>query len=267
MKDETERNAGSYEVDYVLVNNYDNQFDADIKELVDNVLVAKKDGNMLKKTTLAATIAIAITACSPQDKVVNVTPQTTVTESMPTIKEPLSFEVKEEKTNVPKIVNQVQTTQVVAIPVPVKPILKKISTVEQNLIDHMIGQKVTKANAKRWASLIVGYCKTYGVDPYTILAMIQVESEYDPNEVGSSRDTGLMQILPATQRYMKINGDLFNPSINIEIGTKYLGYNQKHFGHDLGIVAYNQGEGNVSRGTYNTKYLTQVKKVLNTIDR
>jgi hypothetical protein len=222
---------------------------------------------MLKKTTLAATIAMIITACSPQDKVVNVTPQTTVTESMLTVKEPLSFEVKEEKTNVPKIVNQAQTAKVVAIQVPVKPIPAKVNTVEQNLIDHMIGQKVTKTNAERWASLIVGHCKTYGVDPYTILAMIQVESEYDPNEVGSSRDTGLLQVLPSTQRYMKIRGDLFNPSINIEIGTKYLAYNQKRFGYDLGIVAYNQGEGNVSRGTYNIKYLTQVKKVLNTIGR
>jgi hypothetical protein len=42
LKDETERNAGLYEMDYVLVNNYDNQFNINIKEFVDNVLVAKK---------------------------------------------------------------------------------------------------------------------------------------------------------------------------------------------------------------------------------
>jgi hypothetical protein len=42
LKDETERNAGSYDVDYVLVNNYDEQFDTDIKEFIENVLVAKK---------------------------------------------------------------------------------------------------------------------------------------------------------------------------------------------------------------------------------
>ncbi|ALA07207.1 hypothetical protein SECTIM467_83 [Brevibacillus phage SecTim467] len=42
LKDETERNAGTYEVDYVLVNNYDDKFDSDIRRFIGEVLVAKK---------------------------------------------------------------------------------------------------------------------------------------------------------------------------------------------------------------------------------
>lgn len=222
---------------------------------------------------MTATIAMTITACSPNVEAVPLQPS--VTESVLKVTEPPYKEMLNLK-EAPKTV--IQATPVAATPSPSpKPVATptpKVSSVEQNLINHMLKQVDSKGNptvsgrnAKKWASLIIEHCATYGVDPYTILAMIQVESEYDPNEVGSSHDTGLLQILPATQKYMKISGDLFNPSINIEIGTKYLAYTQKRFGNDLGIVAYNQGEGNVSRGTYNTKYLTKVNKVLVTIDR
>ncbi|WP_435874145.1 lytic transglycosylase domain-containing protein [Paenibacillus vandeheii] len=83
------------------------------------------------------------------------------------------------------------------------------------------------------------HSKTYEFSPYTILAMIQVEtsSTFNSNLVGTHGDTGLLQVLPATQRYMKIKGSLKNPSVNIEIGAKYLAYTQKRFGNDLGIVA------------------------------
>lgn len=42
LNDETERNAGTYECDYVLVNNYDEGFDNEIKKFIASVLVAKK---------------------------------------------------------------------------------------------------------------------------------------------------------------------------------------------------------------------------------
>lgn len=42
LKDETERNAGAYEVDYVLVNNYDDSFDLHIKDFIKEVLVEQK---------------------------------------------------------------------------------------------------------------------------------------------------------------------------------------------------------------------------------
>lgn len=238
--------------------------------------------------TLIMTVAIAamtITACSPQDKaaVASPAPVTTVTESVLNGYVPPVIERIEELKNNPKpaavvtpkpaAVPKVETkvvTKPAAQPkkeVAIKSPTKKSTTTEQNLINHMVRQGVSKTNAKKYATLVVKHSKTYGVDPYTILAMIQIESNYNPNAVGSSNDTGLMQVLPATQKYMKIGGNLFNPSINIEIGSKYLAYNQKKFGEKLGIVAYNQGEGNVRRGTYKTHYLTKVESVKATIKR
>lgn len=42
LNDETERNAGTYEADYTIVNNFDEKFDADIKKFIESVLVAQK---------------------------------------------------------------------------------------------------------------------------------------------------------------------------------------------------------------------------------
>lgn len=247
----------------------------------------KKDGNKVKKLILTAALALTITACSPQEKAeVASLPQTTVTESVLKVNEPLLTEVTKKEEKSPTIV---KAEPVVVTPKPTpkpepkpapkpapKPVTKpapvaekKVSSVEQNIVDHLIEYKVSKANASKFAALIVKHSKTYGVNPYTILAMIQVETgaTFNPNLVGTHGDTGLLQVLPATQKYMKIKGNLKDPSVNIEIGAKYLAYTQKRFGDELGIVAYNQGEGNVKRGTYNTKYLTRVNKALATIDR
>ncbi|MHA7967024.1 transglycosylase SLT domain-containing protein [Paenibacillus sp. CAU 1782] len=143
----------------------------------------------------------------------------------------------------------------------------KIGKVEQDLIDHMLSKGVAEKNAALYASLIVKHCETYDVDPYTVLAMIQVESYFSPDSVGKNNDVGLMQIRPSAQKATGIKGDRREPSVNIEIGVSYLAYNQDRFGEELGIIAYNQGEGNVSRGTYRSTYFQKVSTVLKTINK
>ncbi|OBR67765.1 hypothetical protein A7K91_08500 [Paenibacillus oryzae] len=143
----------------------------------------------------------------------------------------------------------------------------KIAKVEQDLIDHMLSKGVAEKNASLYASLIVKHCETYDVDPYTVLAMIQVESYFSPDSVGKYNDVGLMQIRPSAQKATGIKGDRTEPSVNIEIGVSYLAYNQDRFGEELGIIAYNQGEGNVSRGTYRSTYFQKVSTVLKTIKK
>ncbi|ALA07206.1 putative transglycosylase [Brevibacillus phage SecTim467] len=210
----------------------------------------------MKKLMTTVAIAMTITACSPQEEV---KPQATATKSVLKVG-PLVSRGNEKES--PKAI---QEAVVQPKPAPVK----QIPAIEQNIANHLVKHKVAKGTAKEWASFILKYSEAYGVDPYTILAMIQVETgrTFNPNLVGRANDVGLLQVRPKTQEYMGIKGDRKNPRVSIEIGCKYLAYNQKRFGKDLGIVAYNQGEGNVSRGTYNTRYLTLVKKALATIDR
>ncbi|WP_151736428.1 transglycosylase SLT domain-containing protein [Paenibacillus tengchongensis] len=136
--------------------------------------------------------------------------------------------------------------------------------VEHALAAHMISQKLSRQKSDEYASLIIKHSAAYQVDPYLVLAIMEAETggTYDRRLVGEHGDTGLMQILPSTQKYMGIKGSLFEPSVNIQTGSKYLAYCQKRFGYRLGIVAYNQGEGNVRKGTYSKAYLYRIERIM-----
>lgn len=232
----------------------------------------------MKRLIMAVSVAaMTVATYSPQEKVDLMVPQTTVTESELKAQEPQTFRGNVHQSLLsqvfaPNIASAATApkSKLLLNHTPVKNRQQKMNSTEkteQNLIDHMLKHKVSEKNAQKWARIIMIKCKTYGTDPYTVLAMIQVESGFNPNLVGSSNDTGLLQVLPSTQKDMGIKGSLFNPNINIEVGIKYLAFCQKRFGKDLGIVAYNQGVGNVSNGNYKIQYLNKVKRALSLIDR
>lgn len=94
----------------------------------------------------------------------------------------------------------------------------------------------------------------YKVDPYLVLAMIRIESSFDPEVRSSKGAVGLMQVLPSTARYvMRRRGrtgavDLKRPAANIDIGTYYMRYLLDRY-HDerYALAAYNGGEANMDR--------------------
>ena len=97
----------------------------------------------------------------------------------------------------------------------------------------------------------ISNCATkLNLDPNLIFAVIKAESDFDPNVVSKSGACGLMQIMPATAKYMIEQydlscslDDLFLPKVNIEIGSQYLRYLlDKYKNLDDVIVAYNAGE-------------------------
>lgn len=61
------------------------------------------------------------------------------------------------------------------------------------------------------------------VDPAIIHGIISQESGYNPRaENAASKAAGMMQIIPRTQKHLKMNeGDQWNPYKNIFYGTKY----------------------------------------------
>src|SRR5262249_36918271 len=83
-------------------------------------------------------------------------------------------------------------------------------------------------------------------------AVIQVESHFDPFAVSSVGARGLMQLMPPTAQWL-VSKDaspvrirpthLFNPVLNIELGTTYLAQLMKRFDGDLTrpLIAYNAG--------------------------
>lgn len=97
----------------------------------------------------------------------------------------------------------------------------------------------------------------YHVDPYMIMAIIQIESKYKPNLVSKKGAVGLMQVMPDTAKWIIEQADfstmameyLDEPNINIALGSWYVSYLNKEFAGNpyATIAAYNAGPGNVKK--------------------
>ncbi len=106
--------------------------------------------------------------------------------------------------------------------------------------------------------LVYTNSKSFGYDPFLVLAVIHVESLFNPRAKGQYRDGrysgafGLMQLKLGTAKEVGAplgititkKEDLFNPEINIPLGLAYLTKQISYFKSlKLGISAYNQGPG------------------------
>jgi hypothetical protein len=104
------------------------------------------------------------------------------------------------------------------------------------------------AHRKRIAELVRRLAPAYAVDPRLALAVISVESNFDPKAVSPKQAGGLMQLIPQTAQRFKV-GDVFDPADNIRGGLAYLRWLLAYYQGrvDLAAAAYNAGEGAVDR--------------------
>jgi soluble lytic murein transglycosylase len=95
-----------------------------------------------------------------------------------------------------------------------------------------------------------------GIKPYLLLALARQESLFDPMACSYADARGLMQLLPATARKVAAQTgmapyriDLYDPTVNIELGSANLKLLLEMFGGDefKAIAAYNGGEDAVRR--------------------
>jgi hypothetical protein len=88
----------------------------------------------------------------------------------------------------------------------------------------------------------------YGVDPVLVRAVIQVESDFNPNCVSNKGARGLMQLMPETARRYGVK-KVHDPDDNIRGGVRYLADLLNLFSNDLPrvLAAYNAGEGAVAK--------------------
>ncbi len=98
------------------------------------------------------------------------------------------------------------------------------------------------------------------LDPYQVAGFIRQETIFDPRAKSSANAYGLMQLLLPTARSMakKYNPEvgvvtvemLFQPTLNIELGTAYIRDQYDKFGRvEFVAVAYNAGPGRVPQWT------------------
>lgn len=99
------------------------------------------------------------------------------------------------------------------------------------------------------------YAEENNLDSFFVFAIIKAESNFNRNVESSSGAIGLMQLMESTAIEMAneigqevvIKEALYNPEINIKIGTKYYAYLLKRYENNeyLALAAYNAGMGNV----------------------
>jgi soluble lytic murein transglycosylase-like protein len=103
---------------------------------------------------------------------------------------------------------------------------------------------------KPYHRMVVNASLRHGVPASLIHAVIQKESGYNPKARSPRNARGLMQVTPATARFVGApHGQaLYDPQTNIHAGTAYLKYlMQTHTTFDEVLAAYNSGPGNVRK--------------------
>jgi soluble lytic murein transglycosylase-like protein len=90
--------------------------------------------------------------------------------------------------------------------------------------------------------------RAHGVDPRLLAAVAHRESAWNPRAVSRVGACGIMQLMPATARYLGVH-DVFDARENINGGARYLRTLLDTFGGDLDLTlaAYNAGPGAVEK--------------------
>jgi soluble lytic murein transglycosylase len=114
-----------------------------------------------------------------------------------------------------------------------------------------------KFRAKQITKAILEESEKYGFDPVLLMAVIENESSFNPEVVGSIGEIGLMQLTPDTAKWIAEKYGLHwggkttlkDPVTNIRIGSAYLAYLREKFAFhsQLYLAAYNMGTSSVMR--------------------
>jgi soluble lytic murein transglycosylase len=101
------------------------------------------------------------------------------------------------------------------------------------------------------------------LDPYLVASLIRQESEFNPGAVSNKNAAGLMQLLPSTgkkvAKQVKLRrfnaGQLFTPTVNLQLGTRYFRSMVDKFGSfEYALAAYNAGTDRVQDWLSQGKY-------------
>lgn len=113
--------------------------------------------------------------------------------------------------------------------------------------DHSAAQVLFRKRGPVY-QLVKKHAPDYGVDVDFAMAVIAVESGFNPNATSRKKAQGLMQLMPDTQARFHVK-DAYDPEQNIKGGLSYLRWLIGYFKGDVELIAaaYNAGENAVLR--------------------
>lgn len=112
---------------------------------------------------------------------------------------------------------------------------------------------VAAATHRKVAATVLMESDRAGVDPLLVVALIHVESSFNPRARSRSGALGLMQVRVPTlreqlRRPRARRADALDPLTNVQAGVRYFGRLLETFGTtDLALMAYNAGPGRLQR--------------------
>jgi soluble lytic murein transglycosylase-like protein len=118
-------------------------------------------------------------------------------------------------------------------------------------------------------SLLDKYTKDYQLEIPLIMAIMKIESNFDPKATSPVGACGLMQLMPETAREMGLTVNInvderLDPAKNMEAGIRYMKHLMDMFGNPVeAVAAYNMGPKVIKEKTpSNTETLQHVYKVI-----
>jgi soluble lytic murein transglycosylase-like protein len=122
------------------------------------------------------------------------------------------------------------------------------STVRGLVPDEVIEEVASATDYEGLPALAIEAARRHGLEPALVLAVVSVESAFQPTAVSPKGARGLMQLMPATAESLGVK-DSFDPAANLDGGARYLSTLVAFYGGDLqkALAAYNAGTGAVTR--------------------
>ena len=108
-----------------------------------------------------------------------------------------------------------------------------------------------KGERRHLACTLLTESRSARIDPLLVLALIEVESSYDPAAVSHRGARGLMQLRePTFRREVERGGlavlDAHDPAVNVQAGVRYLRRLLDAFGREeIALMAYNAGPNRI----------------------
>jgi soluble lytic murein transglycosylase-like protein len=142
---------------------------------------------------------------------------------------------------------------------PVQPVVPEAVAAERTspeavLIDAVLARRAPGLGLtlrRQLGQAIAEEARLTGYDPLLILAIIDVESDFEEEAISEKGARGLMQIKPSTLHFLAEKEGLrlsreevtADPALCVRLGIRYLRSLQKSFGGDLdlALMAYNAG--------------------------